>query len=74
MSFDATAVQENVHANYLGTAYLNCEVRQFTFTPTSNEKDAHIVETEESRESRLNKSDVEKDPHVLSEMKDLEAV
>ncbi|KAF2257847.1 phosphoglycerate mutase-like protein [Lojkania enalia] len=55
-----------------GTAYLNCEVRLFEFTPTSTEQEAHIVETPWSRELR-GASLPEQDPHVLSELKSLES-
>ncbi|KAF2186203.1 hypothetical protein K469DRAFT_147475 [Zopfia rhizophila CBS 207.26] len=50
-----------------GTAYLNCEVRQFIFTPNSTEQDAHIVETEESKKTR-GASRVEDDLHVLEDL------
>ncbi|KAF2466626.1 phosphoglycerate mutase-like protein [Lindgomyces ingoldianus] len=55
-----------------GTAYLNCEVRVFEFTPMSTAQDAHIVETPRSRKSR-GASLSEHDPHVLSELISLEA-
>ncbi|KAF2730304.1 phosphoglycerate mutase family protein-like protein [Polyplosphaeria fusca] len=50
-----------------GTAYLNCEVRQFQFTPSSTENVAHIQETVESQKSR-GASVPEHDPHVLDEL------
>lgn len=50
------------------TAYKNCEVRQFFFTPESTAEDAHVVETPESQKIRgVNQK--EDDPHVLDELK-----
>ncbi|KAF2468576.1 phosphoglycerate mutase-like protein [Lindgomyces ingoldianus] len=56
-----------------GTAYLNCEVRQFNFTPSSSKYEAHIVEAAESKKSR-GASHPEDDPHVLEELGELEKV
>ncbi|KAF2200607.1 phosphoglycerate mutase-like protein [Delitschia confertaspora ATCC 74209] len=50
-----------------GTGYHNCEMREFMFTPTSNEQEAHITETEESRKKR-GPSCPEDDPIVLEEL------
>jgi broad specificity phosphatase PhoE len=36
----------------IGSAYYNCEVREFTFTQDSKDGDAHIRETEASRSKR----------------------
>ncbi|KAF2021007.1 phosphoglycerate mutase family protein-like protein [Aaosphaeria arxii CBS 175.79] len=49
------------------TAYLNCELRIFTFTPSSTEDDAHVQETPESRTTR-GANQRERDPHVLEEI------
>ncbi|KAF2844820.1 phosphoglycerate mutase family protein-like protein [Plenodomus tracheiphilus IPT5] len=51
-----------------GTAYKNCEHRQFVFTDSSTAEDAHVMETPESRTKRGVK-EVEDDPHVLQELK-----
>ncbi|KAF2638393.1 phosphoglycerate mutase-like protein [Massarina eburnea CBS 473.64] len=55
-----------------GTAYLNCEVRSFGFTPDSTDKEAHIVELDSSQKTR-GASQSEEDPHVLSEIGSLES-
>jgi hypothetical protein len=53
--------------NCAGTAYLNCEVRQFTFTPGSNGDEAHIMETEKGK--KLRQSDaLEGDSTILAEL------
>ncbi|ETN38223.1 uncharacterized protein HMPREF1541_06254 [Cyphellophora europaea CBS 101466] len=49
----------------LGSAYHNCEVRQFTFTPESTQGDAHIKETTWSRENRSHVA--EKESVVVAE-------
>lgn len=50
------------------TAYLNCEVRQFLFTPGSTAENAHIEETANSKITRgANKK--EEDLHVPEELK-----
>lgn len=54
-----------------GTAYKNCEHREFAFTPESTPEDAHVQETAESRKSRGAKQP-ENDPHVLEELKGLD--
>jgi hypothetical protein len=54
-----------------GTAYLNCEVREFRFTNSSTLEDAHIEETEESRRTR---GASEHDAHVLEEIKSVEGM
>ncbi|KAI8942925.1 hypothetical protein NX059_000963 [Plenodomus lindquistii] len=51
-----------------GTAYKNCEHREFIFTDTSNAADAHVIETLESR-TRRGVKEVEDDAHVLQELK-----
>jgi len=51
-----------------GTAYLNCEVREFEFTQSSNEQDAHVIETEKSKTKR-GPGHTEDDAVVLEEMK-----
>ncbi|KAL6712180.1 hypothetical protein ACN47E_000057 [Coniothyrium glycines] len=55
-----------------GTAYKNCEHREFVFTAESTAEDAHVLETNESRTSRGVKQ-VEDDPHVLDELQGLES-
>jgi hypothetical protein len=52
----------------LGTAYNNCEIRQFVFTKQSNKDDAHVTETSESMKSR-GANEEENDPHVVDELK-----
>lgn len=49
-----------------GTAYYNCEVRDFVFTEGSTAEDAHLAETKESLEKR--KGGRENDPHVIDEL------
>ncbi|KAF2025790.1 hypothetical protein EK21DRAFT_103708 [Setomelanomma holmii] len=56
----------------IGTAYKNCEHREFVFTPQSTAEDAHVVETAESR-ARRGLGEPESDPHVLEEMKKMQA-
>lgn len=51
----------------LGTAYLNCEVRQFRSTSVSTREQAHIIETEEGIKLRKNKN-LEIDSIVLAEL------
>lgn len=51
---------------FLGTAYLNCEVRLFDFTEQSTKDDAHIVESEEGKNARVRPT--ENDPSVLAEI------
>ncbi|CAO2655522.1 Nn.00g043250.m01.CDS01 [Neocucurbitaria sp. VM-36] len=51
-----------------GTAYNNCEHREFVFTDKSTGEDAHVVETRESR-TRRGAQEMESDPHVLEELK-----
>jgi hypothetical protein len=36
----------------IGTSYANCEVRQFSFTPDSNECESHLAEDESSKMAR----------------------
>ena len=55
----------------IGTAYLNCEVRQFTFTEGSSAEEAHLVETAESKKKR-GKDTSEADRDVLSEIESVE--
>ncbi|ORY14653.1 histidine phosphatase superfamily [Clohesyomyces aquaticus] len=55
-----------------GTAYLNCEVRQFNFSPGSTGKEAHLVERPQSESSR-GASHPEDDPHILEELEEVEA-
>ncbi|KAH7093373.1 histidine phosphatase superfamily [Paraphoma chrysanthemicola] len=55
----------------IGTAYHNCEHREFVFTPESTAEDAHVVETQESR-ARRGLGEPETDPHVLEEMKTMQ--
>ncbi|KAH7119886.1 phosphoglycerate mutase family protein [Dendryphion nanum] len=55
-----------------GTAYLNCEVRQFKFTTGSSVKEAHLEETTESRLTR-GARETEKDANVIEEIKLVEA-
>ncbi|KAH6680191.1 hypothetical protein B0J14DRAFT_683324 [Halenospora varia] len=50
-----------------GTAYLNCEVRQFRSTSVSTRKQAHIIETEEGIKLRKNKN-LEIDSIILAEL------
>ncbi|KAF1936165.1 phosphoglycerate mutase-like protein [Clathrospora elynae] len=50
----------------LGTAYKNCEHREFLFTPTSTAQDAHVIECWESRRRR-GALGFETDPHVVDE-------
>jgi broad specificity phosphatase PhoE len=50
----------------LGSAYRNCEVREFTFTPASKQGDAHIKETAASRKTR--EGVAEKHAHVEAEI------
>lgn len=50
-----------------GTAYHNCEVRIFDFTPESTSSAAHVVETAESKRTR-GKNEPETDPVVLEEL------
>ncbi|KAF1831759.1 phosphoglycerate mutase-like protein [Decorospora gaudefroyi] len=57
----------NVEDPMLGTAYRNCEHRQFVFTPESTAQDAHVSETSESKQSR-GAQEVESDPHVVDEL------
>jgi hypothetical protein len=45
-------------------------VREFVFTPSSNEDDAHIVETKESREKNR-PSRPEDDQSVIKEMENV---
>ncbi len=52
--------------NLTGTAYLNCEVRIFNFTPESTSSEAHITEDEDHKKSRVRL--VEKDSYILGEM------
>ncbi|KAJ4371154.1 hypothetical protein N0V83_004370 [Neocucurbitaria cava] len=54
-----------------GTAYNNCEHREFLFSAKSTKEDAHVVETRESR-TRRGAQEVESDPHVLEELKTVE--
>ncbi|KAH9882266.1 hypothetical protein J1614_001438 [Plenodomus biglobosus] len=51
----------------IGTAYKNCEHREFVFTDNSTAEDAHITETLESR-TRRGVREAEDDPHVLQEL------
>ncbi|KAL5116358.1 hypothetical protein ACEQ8H_005706 [Pleosporales sp. CAS-2024a] len=55
----------------VGTAYKNCEHREFFFTSDSTAKDAHVQETEQSRAGR-GPTGPETDPHVLEEMKTMQ--
>ncbi|KAF2830295.1 phosphoglycerate mutase-like protein [Ophiobolus disseminans] len=55
----------------LGTAYKNCEHREFIFTPESTAEDAHVTETAESK-ARRGPRGPESDPHVLDEMKTMQ--
>lgn len=48
-----------------GTAYNNCEVRDFTFTGASTAQDAHLEETAGSKATRLGGAE---DPHVVDEL------
>ncbi|KAF2003781.1 phosphoglycerate mutase family protein-like protein [Amniculicola lignicola CBS 123094] len=50
-----------------GTAYNHCEVRIFDFKETSTAKEAHLIETKESKETR-GANEKEKDEHVLEEL------
>ncbi|KAH9874828.1 hypothetical protein IAQ61_004018 [Plenodomus lingam] len=50
-----------------GTAYKNCEHREFVFTDSSTAEDAHVIEILESRTRRGVKG-AEDDPHVLQEL------
>lgn len=50
-----------------GTAYKNCEVREFVFTEGSTAEDAHFVETEASVKNRP-PNQHEDDEHVLDEL------
>lgn len=52
-------------AKFLGTAYLNCEVRIFKFSEQSTIDDAHLFECEQSKKARARP--VERDPSVLAE-------
>ncbi|KAF1911392.1 hypothetical protein BDU57DRAFT_560498 [Ampelomyces quisqualis] len=54
----------------IGTAYKNCEHREFVFTSESTSEDAHVTETEQSR-ARRGPNGPKSDPHVLDEMKTL---
>ncbi|KAF1845013.1 phosphoglycerate mutase-like protein [Cucurbitaria berberidis CBS 394.84] len=56
-----------------GTAYKNCEHREFVFTADSTAEDAHVTETRQSRTSR-GAQEIESDPHVLDELKTVEGV
>ena len=55
-----------------GTAYLNCEVRQFKFTSGSSPDDAHIEETPESQKTR-GARECEKDANIIEEVRLVEA-
>ncbi|KAH3939205.1 hypothetical protein HBI25_194960 [Parastagonospora nodorum] len=55
----------------IGTAYKNCEHREFVFTSDSTSADAHVEETERSR-ARRGPNGPESDPHVLDEMKTMQ--
>ncbi|KAF2107714.1 histidine phosphatase superfamily [Lophiotrema nucula] len=55
-----------------GTAYLNCEVRQFVFANGSSAEAVHIVETDESRQTR-GASHEEDDTHILEEIRLVES-
>ncbi|CZT49027.1 uncharacterized protein RSE6_09808 [Rhynchosporium secalis] len=50
-----------------GTAYLNCEVRQFSFAHGSDVKKAHIVETEGGKKLRRSNT-TETDSSILAEV------
>ncbi|KAF2706222.1 phosphoglycerate mutase-like protein [Pleomassaria siparia CBS 279.74] len=52
---------------FAGTAYNNCELRVFEFTPESTSSGARIVETAESKQSR-GQDQPETDPHVLDDL------
>lgn len=52
----------------LGTAYLNCEVRQFKFTSNSTAEDAHVEEKAESRKTR-GARETEKDANIIEEVR-----
>ena len=54
----------------IGSAYKNCDVRQFTFTEGSRAEDAHITETEWSRKNR--EDEVQKDETVVAEVRRVE--
>jgi hypothetical protein len=54
-----------------GTAYHNCEVRIFDFTPESTSSAAHVVETVDSKKTR-GKDEPETDPVVLEELSHIE--
>lgn len=60
---------EGFHSN-IGSAYHNCEVREFTFTDDSNNTGAHLQETAWSRKNRADMP--AKDPTVLAEIKAVE--
>lgn len=55
----------------MGTAYNNCEHREFIFTSESNAKRAHVTETKDSR-ARRDFEEKEDDPHVVDELKTVE--
>ncbi|KAH7348028.1 phosphoglycerate mutase family protein-like protein [Pyrenochaeta sp. MPI-SDFR-AT-0127] len=61
----------NVDDPMMGTAYSNCEHREFIFTSGSTAKEAHVTETKESR-ARRNTQEKEEDPHVVDELKTVE--
>ncbi|KAF2642888.1 phosphoglycerate mutase family protein-like protein [Massarina eburnea CBS 473.64] len=56
------------------TAYQNCEVRDFVFSKSSQEDDAHLTETAESKSKRpareidLGAAEGETDPHIIAEL------
>ncbi|PSN73476.1 PGAM-domain-containing protein [Corynespora cassiicola Philippines] len=57
----------------IGTAYINCEMRYFEFTPESKAEDAHFTETAESRASRGAQLKLkDEDPHIVEELKAVE--
>ncbi|KAF1967090.1 phosphoglycerate mutase-like protein [Bimuria novae-zelandiae CBS 107.79] len=66
----------------LGTNWSNCEVREFVFSETSKEGDAHLVEVEESRKRRPPYAGLkweapwtlsgDKDAHVVEEVEKVE--
>ncbi|KAH7396981.1 histidine phosphatase superfamily [Phaeosphaeria sp. MPI-PUGE-AT-0046c] len=55
----------------IGTAYKNCEHREFVFTSESTAEDAHVLETDGSR-SRRGWKGPESDPHVVEQMKTMQ--
>jgi hypothetical protein len=55
-----------------GTAYLNCEVRVFEFTPASSNKDAHIAEIPHTHDAR-DASIPNQDLHIESEIESIES-